>query len=397
MIRQIDWATRAGFNTLRLAVPWHQFFVGERLYEISDEAMNGVRRAVDAIRGGGMLAILDQHGVKLNMDATDDNLRMIEMVWRQVGAALCDIPENELWFHGLNDYTNAAQHWLYSRPQIDSIIAGATDEGRRGKSKTEIVSEYHSAELLRQGVDLFRKNSDARDPRTAATIRGLRGMYRATLDGIRAKNRERPVILTQSPLLLGDRVPLYEIPEEDDRLLFFFTLYRPQRVAHQGMPVQRTRLSLNDNEFIPMDARFTDTSTERRVVRTHIQAFAAQAKELHRPVIISEYGCSKWTRTRDRAALLRAVREEAERADVGWLMWDLCSAYGIAEWNTSRYWDPCALAAILPDSPLLPKGKALERAIERTVVRNRAMRTARAFRMAVSPLIGAVRARFKRS
>ncbi len=375
--RQIAWAKRAGFNTVKLPINWNPFMGPEPSHEIAGDFLDVVARAVDEVRSHGLLAIIDHHKAAYAPHDPNGSHNRVFAVWRQVGQRFAGIPDHELWFQPFADYT----HNIYGTVSAQAFDLNSEDvDGHSFEAYSTAVDQLRAdhADLMMAGrlseaASLLRPDSTL----TKESNEALSTVTPRALAIIREKNPTRPVLLRNLTKAHACLSPWIINPEEDDALIDYIHTYHPSVFCQQGSAM-----------FAPSDrgaryytmtsgVRWRGTNSERRAVRSVLRAYLVRGNLRERPVLVVEFGCVRAARTRDRMAHIACAREEFERAGLGYIYWEAFENFGFADPRTQRVWDPGALAALLPDSPLLPLKRLMPAAVAVASLRSCVLRTFR--------------------
>ncbi len=194
------------------------------------------------------------------------------------------------------------------------------------------------------------------EPRDAATTEVVNPIFAEAIRRIRAVDKDRTIFLGPGKWNGIAELPLLRLPDDDDNLIVTVHSYEPFYFTHQGATwagpdtkvtgivfpgPPRTRLipdrALKLNRGV-VDWLERYNSEPRATNPSSPVAFLGaieQAREWSeyygRPVHVGEFGCLATADPASRGNYYRTFREAAERAGIGWAIWDWKAGF--------RYWD----------------------------------------------------------
>ena len=235
--------------------------------------------------------------------------------------------------------------WILGR--VDQVISQATDRGL-----TVILDLHHYVEMNefpeREAgkfaaiwKELALHYADWGDglifellnePAGALTTKHAVALYRDVLPAIRESNPDRWIIVGGDDWSNVDTLP--DLPDLGWRVMPTFHFYEPWEFTHQGA-------SWIENPPPPRgwgDAADWQEFEER---------FGIAARHPG-PVFLGEFGAIDTIEGPDRLTWIRAVREAAEAAGIGWCVWAVEAGFAIRDRSTGD-WVPGMRAALMGD------------------------------------------------
>ncbi len=193
------------------------------------------------------------------------------------------------------------------------------------------------------------------EPKDAATTKVMNPIYSEAIRTIRAVDPGRTIFVGPGKWNGIDELNRLRLPDDDENLIVTVHSYDPFQFTHQGATwagpdtkitgilfpgPPRTRLvpdpNLKVNRWVLdwVERYNTEPTAENPCAPHVVQAAIAKAREWSdyygRPVHLGEFGCLATVDPTSRAAYYRTFREAAEKAGIGWAIWDWRAGF--------RYW-----------------------------------------------------------
>lgn len=192
------------------------------------------------------------------------------------------------------------------------------------------------------------------EPKDAATTAVMNPIYAEALRVVRASNPTRTVFVGPGKWNSIDELPALQLPEDDRRVIVTVHCYEPFLFTHQGATwsgrAPRTRgITFPGPPASPVVPAPDIESWATNWIQRHntkpaaenpssplafnarLQAARAWSERTGRPVHLGEFGCYQTAPADSRVRYYRAMREAAERAGLGWAIWDWKAGF--------KYWD----------------------------------------------------------
>ncbi len=194
------------------------------------------------------------------------------------------------------------------------------------------------------------------EPKDAATTEVINPIFAEAIGRIRKTDPKRIIFIGPGRWNSVDELDRLRLPDRDTNLIVTVHNYEPFYFTHQGSTWSgpdtkvigivfpgppRTRLvpdpALKLNRWvIDWIERYNTEPTATNPCAPHvIQAAVDKAKEWSeyygRPMHVGEFGCFTTADPVSRANYYRAFRQAAEKAGIGWALWDWKAGF--------RYWD----------------------------------------------------------
>jgi endoglucanase len=113
--------------------------------------------------------------------------------------------------------------------------------------------------------------------------------------------------------------------KNDPNLMATFHYYDPHGFTHQGAPWE--------NPPPPTGSRWTGSVAEVSAVRRDLDYARSWSEKEHRRIFLGEFGVyRKYAPEEDLVSWTKCVREESEKRNIPWCIWDFCTDFGV--------WDP---------------------------------------------------------
>jgi endoglucanase len=166
------------------------------------------------------------------------------------------------------------------------------------------------------------------------SARELSAIINNTISAIRETNPTRKIIVPAPYVNRLETIAATDFPEEDRNLIVAIHFYEPGEFTFQknGAGVE-----------------WKGTDAEKRAIASVFDTAAAWAIAKDRPVVLGEFGLSKYIPSPDRELWAAFVRETAERRNIGWTYWDLYTSFGLFEPGGFSY-DMDMLKALIPET-----------------------------------------------
>ncbi len=166
-------------------------------------------------------------------------------------------------------------------------------------------------------------------------------IYPASLAAIRETNPERYVIIGPDMWNNVHQLPTLELPEDDRHIIGTFHFYIPHEFTHQSAPFNESGL---ENEDITWG-----TEEEVKELTDAFDDALAWSEAEKRPLYIGEFGVYFDSPEESRVLWLATVREEAEKRDFSWAVWDFGTGFAIYDLPRKQWREPF-LTALIPEN-----------------------------------------------
>jgi len=311
-----------GFDHVRIPIGWHHYTGPGPEFRIKPQIFARVDELVDASLNEGLAVIINIHHFDDFTSHPKEQTARFDAIWSQVAAHYAESPVG-LAFELLNEPKDAA--------------------------KTGVISP----------------------------------IFAGTIKEIRRTNPARTIFVGPGKWNSVSELPELWLPDDDDNLIVTVHNYEPFYFTHQGStwsgPDTKTtgirfpgppakplvpdpKLKLNPWVLNWIKSYNTLPTASNPSSPIAFRAALEQAREWSeyygRPVHVGEFGCFMTADPGSRAHYYRAFRESAERAGMGWAMWDWKAGF--------RYWiesggrpEPGMHEALFGKSPLREKKGAV--------------------------------------
>ena len=178
------------------------------------------------------------------------------------------------------------------------------------------------------------------EPKGALAGEAMRDMQRAGVAAIRETNPDRIVILGGEDAS-GVELLDTNIPPPDANIVYTFHFYDPEPFTHQFAPWASAAYR---------HKRGWGSRADRAEVRAMAGMAADYREKTGRPVFLGEFGVYQGVDMKLRAKWTRAVRKQAEAADLPWCVWSYSNSFALYDAWTGTYNAPLveALGLKLP-------------------------------------------------
>ncbi len=194
------------------------------------------------------------------------------------------------------------------------------------------------------------------EPKDAATTEIINPIFAEAIARIRKVDKDRTIFLGPGRWNSVDELNHLRLPDDDQNLIVSVHSYEPFLFTHQGAtwsgpdtkvtgikfpgpPVTRLVVdpSLQPSQWVFnwIERYNTEPAASNPCSKAAVQVPIDKAKEWSeyygRPIHFGEFGCFTTADAASCANFYRAFREAAEKAGIGWALWDWKAAF--------RYWD----------------------------------------------------------
>lgn len=359
IIKKVKWLDKAGFNAVKLPVQWTRFASNYPECEIDERFLGVLDVVINEIRKRKMLVVLDNHSAKFNRDDPAVSRETIAVMWEKVALRYKEIPDDDLWYTIVtkyvgNFYKDIEQEINECTLSSKASILGAASQGKIGqpslhyKKNDEIVEKV----LIGEQNDSIQKVKENPSKWIKYITEEYNKVFEQALPVIRNISPNRPLILADLNVISSSFAPI-KFPPEDDNLIAGTMFYYPKLFTHQGIIASSIKKNSGNCKW-SYRTKWFGSETEKRMVAMSIKHLSANKERYGRPNLVFEYGCSFYANPYDRANYLNYVREVFEQNKQGRMYWDPFTDNGFVTNKKVYLWDPGALQAIIPDSPVLP-------------------------------------------
>ena len=293
--RHFDDIRKAGFDTIRLTVRWSSYTGAAPTYTLDSQFLSKVEAIVaDALDSGLQVMLNVTHFEEFNTDPDGEEARLFA-IWQQLFEHFGGAPDG-LIFEFLNE------------PHFDNMPDGRD-------------LDYKSA----FGID--------RMNRINAELKAR----------VRATQPNRWLVLGSSQW--GSHYPLTEgvqgvkfDPDYDPHVITTFHYYEPIAFTHQD-------LAFAD---LPVYPKVWGGVLDKAKIKTVFSDIARyrQNEGKGMPVLLGEFGAGTSTPIDQKLGYIRTVRQESERQNIGWCVFDFASPnFGLFDASTDT-WKDGALATL---------------------------------------------------
>ena len=194
------------------------------------------------------------------------------------------------------------------------------------------------------------------EPKDAAKTEVINPIWAESIRTIRAVDPGRTIFVGPGKWNSVDELSLLQLPDDDANLIVTVHSYEPFLFTHQGATwsgpntkvtgirfpgpppaplIPAPTLKVNNWVFDWVERYNTEPAATNECGPRTIQAAVDKAREWSeyygRPIHFGEFGCFTTADPASRANYYRTFREAAEKAGIGWAMWDWKAGF--------RYWD----------------------------------------------------------
>ena len=152
----------------------------------------------------------------------------------------------------------------------------------------------------------------------------------ASIATIRNTNPDRKILVGGINFSEVDSLALLELPE-DKNLIATFHYYEPFEFTHQGA-------SWVSGSTAWLGTLWENTLDEQSEITLAFDQAAAWSYLHETPVIMGEFGVIVKADPISRQAWMQFVFQEAERCEIGWIIWEFSSDFGVYNTQTNT-WD----------------------------------------------------------
>jgi len=152
---------------------------------------------------------------------------------------------------------------------------------------------------------------------------------------LRESNPARTLVIGPGDWNNIEGLEFLELPGEDRNIIVEIHYYSPHRFTHQGVDGRDTLITWGSPE-------------ERKAVENDFNIAAEWAKRYDRPLYLGEFGVSKKADQESAVQWLRFVREQMEKNNMSWAMWNMMgSNFGMYYEEKKEWIEPRKNAVLL--------------------------------------------------
>jgi endoglucanase len=152
---------------------------------------------------------------------------------------------------------------------------------------------------------------------------------------LRESNPARTLVIGPGDWNNIEGLEFFELPEEDHNIIVEIHYYSPHRFTHQGVEGRDTLITWG-------------TTEERKAVENDFNIAAEWAKRNDRPLYLGEFGVNKKADQESAVQWLRFVREQMEKNNMSWAMWNMMgSNFGMYDEEKKEWIEPRKNAVLL--------------------------------------------------
>ena len=156
---------------------------------------------------------------------------------------------------------------------------------------------------------------------------------------IRKTNPVRKILVDGSPYASVDGLTSLVLPE-DNNLIATFHFYEPFEFSHQG-----AEWVMDSDKWL--GEQWKGTEEEKKEITKKLDEAARWSAQGNIPVILGEFGTITRADKASRVRWTRFVAREAERRNIGWIYWQLCSNFAVYSCE-QNVWEQDLLGALIP-------------------------------------------------
>lgn len=176
------------------------------------------------------------------------------------------------------------------------------------------------------------------EPNTNVTASFWNELVEECVAIIRESNPTRKILVGGIDFSDIDSLYLLELPD-DENLIATFHFYEPFEFTHQGA-------SWVSDSSDWLGITWNDTTSERQEINKLFDQALEWSNLYEVPLIMGEFGVISTADQTSRQDWIRFVAQDAEARGIGWVLWVLCSDFGIYDCQNET-WDEAILNALM--------------------------------------------------